>query len=129
MLGEFFGWLVVLSETLALDGMIFRPSHYHLAAVARSYVRFVDPAAAGLLRALEELLSGVPLEDASRAVEEGRVVDRTTGQAVRWEAWPMVLAASQRLKERTEGEAYEAAAAEAFRRLHLRLTTKSTVNS
>ena len=121
MLGEFFGWLVVLSETLALDGMIFRPSHYHLAAVARSYVRFVEPRAEALLRALGKLLAGVPLEAASRAVDEGRVVDRTTGEAVRWEAWPMVLPASRRLRERTEGEAYDAAVNEAHRALDLHL--------
>ncbi len=128
MLGEFFGWLVVLSETLSLDGMIFRPSHYHLAVVARNHVRFVDPAAEALLRSLETLLSGVPLEEASRAVAEGRILNRATGEAVRWEAWPMVLPASRRLRDRTEGDEYELAVTEACRRLDLSVTTKATVD-
>ena len=121
MLGEFFGWLVVLSETLALDGMLFRPSHYHLAAMSRKHVRFVDPTAEALMRSLESLLSGVPLDQASHAVEEGRIVYAATGEAVRWEAWPMVLPATQRLRARTEGEAYEIAVREAQRGLDLRL--------
>jgi acetoin utilization deacetylase AcuC-like enzyme len=129
MLGEFFGWLVVVSETLALDGMLFRPSHYHLAAVSRRHMRFIDPKAEALMRALEAALSGVPLDLASRAVEEGRVLRAASGEAVRWEAWPMVLPATERLRALTEGAAYESAVREASGALDLRLTTKQTVDS
>ncbi|MBZ5587142.1 MAG: histone deacetylase [Acidobacteriia bacterium] len=121
MLGEFFGWLVVLSETLALDGMLFRPSHYHLAAVSRRHMRFLDPAAEALMRSLEDVLSGMPLDQASRAVEEGHIVNAASGETVRWAASPMVLPATQRLRARTEGEDVEAAIREARRRLDLRL--------
>ena len=38
-----------------------------------------------------------------------------------WEASPMVLAASDRLRERVEGEAYERAVEEASSRLRFRL--------
>jgi acetoin utilization deacetylase AcuC-like enzyme len=129
MLGEFFGWLVVVSETLALDGMLFRPSHYHLASVSRRHMRFIDPKAEALMRALEAALSGVPLDLASRAVEEGRVLRAASGEAVRWEAWPMVLPATERLRALTEGAAYESAVREASGALDLRLTTKQTVDS
>ena len=125
MLGEFFGWLVVVSETLSLDGMLFRPSHFHLAALSRRHMRFLDPAAEALMRALERVLAGMPLDQASRAVEDGRVVRADTGQSVAWEAWPMVMAATERLRARTEGEAYEAAVREAARALRLRLASEA----
>jgi len=121
MLGEFFGWLVVVSETLALDGLLFRPSHYHLAAVSRRHMRFLDPRAEALMRALDAVLAGIPLDEASRAVEEGRVVHSATGEPVRWEAPVTVLPATERLRVRTEGAAYESAVLDASRGLELRL--------
>jgi hypothetical protein len=126
MLGEFFGWLVVVSETLALDGMVFRPSHYHLAAVSRRHMRFIDPKAEAFMRALETVLSGMPLDQASRAVEEGLVLRTETGAAVRWEAWPMVLPATERLRALTAGPAYETAVRDASRGLDLCLATTAT---
>ena len=119
MLREIFGWLVVVSETLALDGIVFRPSHYHVAALSHRYTRFLDPAAEALMRALERVLAEVPLEPASRAVEEGRVVRATTGEPVRWEGWMLALAATDRLRARTEGETYEAAVSAAAADLRL----------
>ncbi len=121
MLGELFGWLVVVSETLALDGLLFRPSHYHLAAVSRRHMRFLDPAAEAVMRALEGALAGLPLDEASRAVEEGRVVRAATGEPVRWTAPATVLPASERLRALTGGAAYEAAVRAAGRDLDLRL--------
>ena len=59
------------------------------------------------MRALERALAGMPLEPASLAVEEGRVVHAATLEPVRWEGWMLALAATDRLRARTEGEAYE----------------------
>ncbi len=107
MLGEFFGWLVVLSETLALDGILFHPNHYHVAALARRYAHFLEPEAEALMRAIQELLVGVPLNEASRAVEDGRVLDARTRESLHWQGRPMVLLAIGRLRQLTEGEAHE----------------------
>ena len=107
MLREFFGWLVVLAETLSLDGLLFRPNHYHIAGVSRRYGRFLDPSAEALVREIEELFKGKSLGEASRAVDGGRVVNAKTGEPVRWQGWPMVLPVTARLRERTEGEPYE----------------------
>jgi acetoin utilization deacetylase AcuC-like enzyme len=109
MLRELFGWLVVLAETLSLDGILFRPNHYHIAGVSRRYGRFLEPAAEAVVREIEELFRGRSLGEASRAVEGGRVVNGSTGQPVRWQGWPMVLPVTERLRERTEGEPYERA--------------------
>jgi len=99
----------VLSETLSLDGVLFHPNHYHVAAVSHRHARFLEPHAEALFRALQLLLSGWPLQDASRAVDEGRVFDARSGKPVRWEGWGMVLPTTVRLRERTEGAAYEEA--------------------
>lgn len=108
LLAEVFAWLVVLCEELALDGLYFRPSHFHLAALARRHATFLHPQHAALFAALSELLAGLSLPEASRAVHEGRVVDRVTGKPVVWEAFPMVVPVSQNLKEQVEGAKYRA---------------------
>jgi acetoin utilization deacetylase AcuC-like enzyme len=121
MLQEFFGWLVVMAETLSLDGVLFHPNHYHVAALSRRLTRFLDPQAEALFRTLASLLRRMPLEAASRAVDEGRVRDATTGGPVRWQGWPAVLPITERLRERTKGAAYEAAVDAARAQLNLAL--------
>lgn len=113
MLRELFGWLVVVAETLGLDGLFFRPSHYHIAVQSHRFACFAEPAHEALFRALEELLAGHDLAAASRLVGEGRVVYRESGKPVRWEAFPMVLPVSARLKATLAGEAYQEAVAAA----------------
>jgi acetoin utilization deacetylase AcuC-like enzyme len=121
MLPEFFGWLVVLAETLSLDGVLFHPNHYHVAVVSRRHARFLEPRAEALFRALRDLLAGLPLYEASRAVDEGRVLDSGSGKPLQWEGWTMVLPTTGRLRERTEGAAYERAVDEARGGLSLNL--------
>jgi acetoin utilization deacetylase AcuC-like enzyme len=121
LLGEVFGWLVVLCETLALDGIYFRPNHYHVAAVARRFARFLEPEAEALVRTIRSVTEGLALDQAAQALEAGRIVHADSGAPVRWEAWPMVVPAGARLTERTSGEAYERAVAQAGARIALRL--------
>ena len=121
LLGEFFGWLVVLCETLELDGLYYRPNHYHIAAISRPFVRFLEPGHEGLFRALETLLDGLPLADASHAVESGRVIDASTGAPLAWPAPAMVLPVSPRLEERVGSADYQRRAGEAREALDLRL--------
>ena len=67
-------------------------------------------------------LEGVALNVASVLVAEGRLVDESTGEAVHWEGFPMVLPVSESLKELVFGSAYEDAVAEAQKDLHFFLT-------
>jgi hypothetical protein len=61
-------------------------------------------------------LDGVPLPEATSAVEEGRLVDAGTGRPVAWEPVATVLPVSERLLALVSGPAYEGAvAAEAVR--------------
>lgn len=121
LLADVFAWLVVLCEELALDGLAFRPSHYHLAALARRHATFLYPEHAALFAAVSELLAAFSLAEASHLVHEGQVVHQQTGQPVVWEAFPMVVPVSQRLREQVEGESYQRQAQVAFATLHLAL--------
>ncbi len=121
MLREAFGWLVVIAETLELDGLFFYPSQYHLAAVSRRYARFLHPEHEASFRALEAALAGVALADASAAVAAGRVVNARDGAPVTWEPYPLVVPVSERLRRRVSDEAYERRVEQALAGLDLRL--------
>lgn len=122
LLAEVFAWLVLLCEKLGLDGLYFRPSHFHLAALARKHAAFLNPQDAALFDALFEMLKDQPLAEASRLVHEGKVVDARTGQPVRWGAFPMVLPVSLRLREQIESGAYQKAQAQARQELALAIS-------
>jgi hypothetical protein len=121
LLRDFMGWLVAVCELHALDGVFFVAAHYHVAMQSRRLVRPLHPAAEARLRAITAALEEVPLPEATVAVEQGRVVDARTGEAVRWEPVATVLPVSPRLAERVSGPAYEQAVAEESARLDYRL--------
>lgn len=76
--------LGVMATRLGLDGIVFRPSWYHVAYTARRRFRFVDPGRQARFEALVRDLAGVPLLEATLAVAEGRV--RMNGEPYAWEA-------------------------------------------
>jgi acetoin utilization deacetylase AcuC-like enzyme len=121
LLREFFSLLVVLCETLELDGILFAPSTYHVADLGARLGSFVDPRQAALFGAMREALAGLGLEKASAAVAAGRLVDASTGAPVSWPASLMVVPVSPALREVVGGPAYRQAAAEAAATLALRL--------
>ncbi|HVR95265.1 MAG TPA: hypothetical protein VMW27_01530, partial [Thermoanaerobaculia bacterium] len=68
------------------------------------------------MRVLESAFQEIPLARASQAVADGRVLDAKTGQVFQWQPAPMVLAISERLRERVESEEYERQVTEAVPR-------------
>jgi acetoin utilization deacetylase AcuC-like enzyme len=121
LLRDLMGWLVVVCELHDLDGVFFVAAHYHIAVQSRRLVRPLHAAAEAQLRAISAALEGVPLSEATVAVEQGRVVDAKTGAPVRWEPVSTVLPVSQRLGGRVSGPDYEQAVAEESARLEYRL--------
>jgi hypothetical protein len=115
MLQDILALLVLACDRLQLDGLLFVHSHFHTVAQGRS-LRFLSPEDEGLLRSVRAALGGLPLIEASRAVAEGRVVDPQTGRPFEWTPRPMVLAVTDRLREKIEGEDYDRRAAEAAAR-------------
>ena len=98
MLNDVAALLQVACERLRLDGLVFVPSQYHVAAYGRGYLTFVDPRAQACFDALREAFHGIPLPEATRLVAEGHVIDETTGEIFKWHPEPMVLAVSPRLE-------------------------------
>ena len=106
MLRDIVAMLILVCERLGLDGLVFVPSHYHLAAQSRQVLRFAEPEAEGRFRALEAALRGLPLAEATRAVGSGRVRRADTGEVFSWAPAPMVLPLSKALTEKVRSDAY-----------------------
>jgi len=127
LLREFFSLLVVLCETLELDGLLFAPSTYHVADLGARLGSFVDPRQAALFRAMKEVLGGLSLDEASQAVATGRLVDARTGAAVTWPASLMVVPVSATLRDQVSGPAYQRTAEEAAAGMAVRLLPAAPV--
>jgi acetoin utilization deacetylase AcuC-like enzyme len=112
--------LVQVCHRLHLDGLTFTPGHYHLAAQSNRYLRFLHPEDAATFDAVADAVAGLPLAAATRAVEEGRVVDAKSRAPLRWRPMPMVLVVSEALMQRFEA-GYEQRRAEARAGLAFRL--------
>lgn len=99
--------LVLVCDRLHLDGVVFTPSHYHLAAMSKAKLRFLLPADEARFRAFAEVLAGQPLPVASRLADDGGVRDATTAEPTRWHGGPMVLPVSEVLRARLDDPAFE----------------------
>ena len=99
MLSDVAAMLQVACERLHLDGLVFVPSQYHVAAYGSGYLTFLDRDARARFEALQRLFHHTPLPEATRAVAEGRVVDTTNGEVLKWRPSPMVLPVSGKLDQ------------------------------
>lgn len=107
LLKDVFGFLVMISEILKLDGIYFVPSSYHVAAQSRRVVRFLNPRDEALFETLQKVLGDIPLADASNLVAEGKVRG-SDGEVFEWEGVPMVLPVTEELNEQVSGSPYHA---------------------
>ncbi|MFL6197961.1 MAG: histone deacetylase [Thermoanaerobaculia bacterium] len=119
VLADVMALLIVACDRLALDGLLFVPAHYHTANQGRKYLRFLSPEDEAFLRALEGALAGIPLAEATHAVEQKRVIDRRTGRFVAWRSMPMVFPVTDRLQGKISGEEFEKQVAAAAMELEL----------
>lgn len=109
MLADTMALLVLVCDRLGLDGIAFVPAHWHLAAQARRLLHFLDPVHEARFRALAQLLRDLPLDEASRRIADGEVLDRTSHRPFLWPPMPMVLPVSDALAAKVTGPEYEAA--------------------
>jgi hypothetical protein len=107
--------LIVAAERMELDGLVFTPTHFHLASLAWPQGFFADPERQARFIAMNEAVADLRMGEAARAVHEGRVIDRGTEEPALWAPAPMVIPVGVKLKERFGGRDYRArvAAAEA----------------
>jgi acetoin utilization deacetylase AcuC-like enzyme len=83
--------LIVLCERLELDGLVFVPAQYYIADRALIVARFLEPTAEARFRAVQSALRHLRLEEASAAVEAGRVRDAVSGEVYDYEPAPMLI--------------------------------------
>lgn len=77
-------------ERWGKDALWNVPEHYHNALFYAGQFRFLDAAEQGRFEALRRDLSGMPVAEASFAVEAGRVRDEAAGRAYAWDPGAMV---------------------------------------
>ncbi len=114
------GMLVMACERLGLDGLLFTPSHYHVAAQARGLLRFLDPEDEAFFVALGEVTKPLPLDRATQLVADGGIVDEATNEPVRWRPARMYFAVSEAMKTAMAAPAFERTVREKVARLRFR---------
>jgi len=102
MLDDVTALLVLICDRLGLDGLLFIPAHYHLAIQGRRVLRFLEPRDEARFEAMSDALAGLPIAEATRAVDDGRLIDMTTGEQFDLPAMPLVLPVSDRLRRHLE---------------------------
>jgi acetoin utilization deacetylase AcuC-like enzyme len=125
LLKDILGSLVMICETLELDGLYFVPSSYHVATQSQQVVHFLHGRDQALFEALRNALKGKPLAKASQAVSEGRIRD-SAGEVFQWKGLPMILPVSERLRQRVTGPEYEAEVEAAIGSFEFKLDSATT---
>jgi acetoin utilization deacetylase AcuC-like enzyme len=97
--------LALMARRHGLVGVAFRPAHMHTAFAARHDFAFTDAARQGRFEAMMRDLAGVPLLEATLAVEEKRV--RMNGAPYAWEPEDMILRLDATRDERDQEVARE----------------------
>ena len=109
MLREVIGWLQVICNELHLDGILFVPAHFYMAALGRRYLHFLKPEDAAVFDAFQDAVTGLDLAEATWAIDTGRVVCESGCEPVDWHRPLMVLFAKPRLQDQFNGVRYEEA--------------------
>jgi hypothetical protein len=107
LLPDVIALLIVACDRLQLDGLLMVPSHYHTASQSRKHLRFIHPENEALVQALQKALAGLSLSAASNALAEGRLINARTGERFAWHPMPMVIPASEALREHLNESEYQ----------------------
>lgn len=81
--------LTVTAQRMGLAGLMFTPSHYHVAFIARNQATLLDPVLRGRFQAVAEVFAAVPLQALSAQLE-GVGLPTEDGEVVTWEPGVMI---------------------------------------
>jgi hypothetical protein len=121
LLRHVYSRLILWAEDWGKDGLLGFPEYYHNAAIYSRAFRFLSPVRQGRFQALRRALAGLSLAEASRLVQEGRVRDEGTGEALDWQPAEMVAATSIDVRLYVDSAPYQAAAEEAEKAARFRI--------
>jgi len=99
LLAEIVALMVVMCERIGLDGIMFVPAHYYMAALGRRHLMFMNTEDARFYAAISRAVSGLALAEATSAIENGSVVNSVDGAVVKWHTPLMVLPINEELRD------------------------------
>ena len=99
LLREVIALLVLACDRLGLDGFVYVPSHYHVAAQSERQVKFLFPNDRAHFEAIRTAVAGLPLGEASQKVARGDLLDPNAAPLL-WRSMPMAVPVSERMKLR-----------------------------
>ena len=99
LLAEIVALMVVMCERIGLDGIMFVPAHYYMAALGRRHLLFLRAKDAAVFNAIRTAVHGLSLAEATAAIDEGRVVELNTKKPVEWHTPLMLLPINEELRE------------------------------
>ncbi len=108
----YFGHLLkLMAVRLHCDGLMNHPAHFHNGVLYGKVMHFVDPEVEGWFQALRRDLGGLYLAAATRAVDDGRVVN-AAGDPVTWQGVPQVMPITLQVHTWFDSPEYQDAVAE-----------------
>lgn len=103
------------------DALVNHPEFFHNAVFYSALYRFVSPQRQGRFEALLRDVGGLPIAEASRAVEEGRVIEEPSGRALQWQPEEMMVPITEPPRAWLESVAYVEAATRARETVRFRV--------
>ncbi len=73
-----------IGKEFLLDGVLDIPDHFHAALFYSRKFKFLDPRVEGRFQAMARDVKGIPLALASEAIQEGCLIDTSTGMPAPW---------------------------------------------
>jgi hypothetical protein len=122
LLREVVALLVVICDQAGMDGIMFVPAYYYMAALGRRHLRFIRLEDSVIYEAMHAALGRLDLAAATQAIEDGRLLDAATGQPVRWHTPQMILPVSERLSAQLAKSAFDAGVGAAASKVSFRLS-------
>ncbi len=116
--------LILACEQLGLSGVIFAPSHYHIAVQTERLFGFLDARADASFHKLQEALRGHSLRESALLLDEGRVVDELSGEPYVWDPAPMILILKDALRDQVRPNDYDQQVEEAKEKYSYRVVEK-----
>jgi len=102
LLRDITAMLVVMCERLELDGLSFRPAHFHMAETSRYVAVFWDPCQMARHEAAHRAMAGLRLSEMDQTIISGRLREIETDRPYAFESACMVVPVSDRLREGPE---------------------------